>query len=249
VTIALFRDLAAHFLVPSGIIALFLFFVVVLLPFQRARTWACRIAVAASVLYLVFGNGFVAHLILGPLERSYKPVIDVSAIGKIDIIVILTGYAVPLRTIAPASWVNESSAYRVLEARWLGNRFPNARFFIAGSRTSAAAMKELMISIGYAPEEISLGGNSVDTELSAADFSHVLTDESCALVTSAGHMPRAIRAFKLAGVDCVPVPTEFYTPFPLTWTDLFPSPEKLRLSDLAVHEYLGILWFQVSAPV
>ena len=67
-------------------------------------------------------------------------------------------------------------------------------------------------------------------------------DPALIVVTSAYHMKRALRLFRLAGVRRVhPAAVNFYTQpgIPLQWTDLFPSMSALDNSYRAIHEFFG----------
>ena len=69
------------------------------------------------------------------------------------------------------------------------------------------------------------------------------------LVTHAWHMPRAVLSFKRAGFDVIPAPTAF------TWnqkhwgkpTYWIPRVRNLRVSELAIHEYLGLGWYWLTS--
>ena len=68
------------------------------------------------------------------------------------------------------------------------------------------------------------------------------------LVTHAAHMPRAMAAFRRVGLDPVAAPTRFSTP-PSARTGAFlrwlPSASALNQSSMALHEYLGMLWYEL----
>lgn len=69
------------------------------------------------------------------------------------------------------------------------------------------------------------------------------------LVTHAWHMPRALRSFRQAGLDVVPAPTAFGSTDRLRGPfDYFPSSRGLNQSSLALHEYLGLLWYRWRYP-
>jgi len=68
------------------------------------------------------------------------------------------------------------------------------------------------------------------------------------LVTHAWHMPRAVAAFRDVGLDPIPAPTGFVTPSSAKrgrFLALLPSARALELSALAVHEYLGLIWYRL----
>ncbi len=236
--------LIGRLMLPSGIILVLIFAALVLCWRRRTRKIGLWLALGALAIYAVFGSALVAHLLLGPLERAYEPVTDPELLGDVDVIVMLTGYASTLEDVSPPSWVNYSSAYRVLEVQWLKRHFPDSRILISGSAGSARTLERLMVSLGMDDAEIFIGTGSADTAASAENVGrYIAPGERCVLVTSAGHMPRSMMSFRHKGRDCIPVPTEFYTPFKLGTLGFLPSPDKLLLSDLAVHEYVGIAWY------
>ena len=73
--------------------------------------------------------------------------------------------------------------------------------------------------------------------------------ERVVLVTSAWHMPRALLAFRAAGLAPVAAPTGFISAaHARSWEDLVPSPRGLQLSTWAVHETLGYVWYRLVGP-
>jgi uncharacterized SAM-binding protein YcdF (DUF218 family) len=66
------------------------------------------------------------------------------------------------------------------------------------------------------------------------------------LVTHAHHLPRATAAFERAGVDVIPAPTGAFVPHDTSLSPgtFRPQANALRRSWLAMHEYLGILWYR-----
>lgn len=67
------------------------------------------------------------------------------------------------------------------------------------------------------------------------------------LVTHAWHMPRAVLAFQQAGMDVIPAPTVYTARgSAITVLRLLPSGMGLSKSNLALHEWLGILWYRLA---
>lgn len=64
-----------------------------------------------------------------------------------------------------------------------------------------------------------------------------------ALVTHAFHMPRAVAAFRAAGLDPVPAPTVFRPTPHADVAEILPSSKALRESHLATHEWLGRAYY------
>jgi uncharacterized SAM-binding protein YcdF (DUF218 family) len=69
--------------------------------------------------------------------------------------------------------------------------------------------------------------------------------EKVAVVTHAWHMPRALYSFEQAGVSAIAAPTYYiHRELGLTWNDWIPNARSLQDSAHALHEYLGLLWYQ-----
>lgn len=66
------------------------------------------------------------------------------------------------------------------------------------------------------------------------------------LVTHAWHMRRAQMAFEKAGFTVIPAPTIYSTAGNLTLLDFLPSAKGLMQSHLALHEWMGIVWYRLK---
>lgn len=242
-------DVLGILAVPSGWIAILFVVSLMLFPFSGLRRLARHTLMASALIYGVFGLGPVAYALLGPLERAYPPVSDLSAMQDVDTIVVLTGHASRNAEMPPADLLNVSSIYRLMHAVWLMRGQPYSKTIISGSEESAEVMGEVALELGVSADRLQVDGNAPDTGHSAKRMRSKLEGERCALVTSAGHMPRAMGVFSRQGVECVPAPVEFYSTYALGFFDYLPSPRSLALSDLAIHEYLGLAWYRFRARI
>jgi uncharacterized SAM-binding protein YcdF (DUF218 family) len=66
------------------------------------------------------------------------------------------------------------------------------------------------------------------------------------VVTHAWHMPRSVFSFEKAGFEVVPAPTAFRRLDGLDLVDFLPSSRALHDSQLALHEWLGGIWYEVQ---
>ena len=66
------------------------------------------------------------------------------------------------------------------------------------------------------------------------------------LVTHAWHMPRAVYAFRRAGLDPVPAPTAFVHGAGDQFLDYLPRAYAVRHGYWALHEWLGLLWYRLE---
>lgn len=239
-------DVLGSLLVPSGWIAVLIALSFVLFPFSRLRRFARRALTVSALVYGVFGLGPVAYALLAPLERAHPPLTDLSVLRDVDTIVVLTGYASRNAEMPPTDQLNASSTYRLIHAIWMITKQQKPKMLISGSAESAAVMRDVAIALGVPSERVLLDHDATDTGDSAEQMQRRMHGKRCALVTSAGHMPRAMGAFRLQGVECIPAPIEFYTTYPLDFFDFFPNPRNLTLSDLAVHEHLALAWYRLQ---
>lgn len=68
-----------------------------------------------------------------------------------------------------------------------------------------------------------------------------------ALVSHAWHLRRAVPLFQLQGFDVVPAGTRFARGSLDSVFDLLPTPNGLRDSSFALHEWLGIVWYKLRS--
>ena len=107
----------------------------------------------------------------------------------------------------------------------------------------ASAMRDLLVDLGVPGERVLLEEESRNTRENAVHSAELLRAHGfrkVLLITSASHMRRAFAAFRAAGVDAIPTPTDFQrrasNPGVLAW---LPDAGALHRSTLAIKEYLG----------
>ena len=226
---------------PSRIISFLLVGGIVLFFWKVHRKKSTRVFSIAMILYVVFGAGPVAFWLLGSLEFRYPPYMETAANREVEDIVVLSGYAERDDDMPLSSHLNGSSAIRILETARIFRLKPGRRIIISGIDDVPAIMKDVLVSLGIPAERIEIEWRSSSTKGSGSNLSTLLKGEKIILVTSAGHMHRSIRIFRSFGIHPVPAPTDFMTRRNFLATGYLPSPPYLRLSDLAVHEYAGLL--------
>jgi len=232
---------------PSRVISFLMIGGILLLFWTRHRKVSRHLFAAALTLYIVFGTGPVAFWLLGSLEFRYPPYEETSGNRDVEDIVLLAGYAERNDETPLSSHVNGSSAIRILEAARVFRLQPGRRIIISGRGDVPVIMKDVLVDLGIPGKSVSIEENSRNTSDSAMNISRMLKRKRFILVTSAGHMLRSIQAFRNFGMHPVPAPTDFMTRRNFLATGYLPSPLYLKLSDFAVHEYVGILWYRKGA--
>jgi uncharacterized SAM-binding protein YcdF (DUF218 family) len=99
-------------------------------------------------------------------------------------------------------------------------------------------------SLGVPANDIVKLDLPVDTEEEATQVAQLVGQQPFILVTSASHMPRAMRFFEAKGLHPIPAPANqlaITTPMQ-TWDKILPSAMFLSHTERAWYETLGSLW-------
>src|SRR5215471_19176705 len=203
---------------PDNLLA-FLALVGVAALFTRYRRGGRNLLVVVLAAYLVFGFGPAGVLLLRPLEGRFP--LPPQTMPEPDGIIVLGG-AVNADVTNGRGIASFSGGGRMSEAAVLALRFKNARLVFsggpadagAGERDEAHAARAFFARFGIAPERIVLENRSLNTEENARfsrDILHPQPNQRWLLITAAAHMPRAVGAFRHAGFEVVPYPTDYLT--------------------------------------
>jgi uncharacterized SAM-binding protein YcdF (DUF218 family) len=110
-------------------------------------------------------------------------------------------------------------------------------------QTESQAMRALLIDFGVPENAIVMEQDSRTTRENAGFTRQLIGDQRAALITSAFHMPRAMRNFQREGVSVDAFPTDFQVDpsvEPL-WQRLLPSANAMGKSEAALKEHLALL--------
>lgn len=244
------------FLLKKALAALFMPLTVCLLLFglgmvyvllRRSREALAPFAIAGLLLYALSLNT-VAGFLIRPLERAY-PALDVKSQiltqSPVKWVVVLgSGYwtdpALPASTM-----LGDAALFRLTEGLRVAGRIPGSILLLSGGKyrdeqTCAQVMAAAAADLGFDPARIVLSDQSLDTHDEAVNIKNLVGDDPFVLVTSAAHMPRAMRLFRHQGLAPIPAPTDFrHKGEP---DRLLPHPGNIQTCHLAVHEYLGLAW-------
>ncbi len=239
-------ELIKDLLLPSHLAAVLIVAGIVFLRPVKSRAYGKALLVAGASTYFIFSNGVVATLLLRPLEYRYPPVMQVTEFSDVESIVVLTAYAVDDPSLPVSSRASSSVAFRVLEAARLFRESDANRIIVSGDGLAASVMLEMLTDTGVPGTAISVHGDAMHTSDSAYQLVDQLAGERFFLVSSAGHMPRAMGVFRKKGLVPVAAPTDYQLSRRIGPGSVRPSPLHLLGSDLAINEYAGLLWYRVS---
>jgi len=230
---------------PSGFATVLFLLGVACTVTRRTRRYSLALAAASGLVLLVFSNGLVATLLMSPVEYEYPALHDPTRHPEVRTIVVLTGWAEDDDFFPLSAKMNSSSAFRVLEAANLYAARPDCRILVSGSATAARIMHQQLQLLGVPAQALLIDIESNDTAASAARVRELLGKAPVFLVSSAGHMRRAMWTFQQQGVRPIAAPTDHLlprSPRSASWTT---SALHLQASDLAMHEYAGLAWYRI----
>lgn len=111
-------------------------------------------------------------------------------------------------------------------------------------QTEAQGMRLFLIDLGI-PEHVMILEDQARTTRENANFAKTIVgSDHVALVTSAFHMPRAFENFRQAGllVDAYPTDFEVAPESIAPWARVFPNGGSLERSEIAIKEYIALLF-------
>jgi uncharacterized SAM-binding protein YcdF (DUF218 family) len=204
------------------------------------------------ILIVVCSSPIVAMSLVTSLENQYPPASVNNTVNSRLIVVLGGALAIPLKPRLEVELVESSD--RVLHAFRLFQAGKAPVIYVsAGNLTKtdnelpeADYISRLLMEWGVPGNVIIKGGSSRTTRENAVETRAYLEkknllDEPVLLVTSAMHMPRAVKTFEKAGIKVIPSVTDVSaagTPVPgiLKW---LPSLGALNQVTKSWHEYLG----------
>jgi uncharacterized SAM-binding protein YcdF (DUF218 family) len=217
---------------------------------QRPRTATSLFWFAALFGWLT-ATPLVGSWLLAPLERQYPPL--AAPPDDIHYVVVLGSSYLPRDGIPVTAAIDDAGLKRLVEGVRLQRLLPGSTLVVSGGATSggyAPAVGNAMLaqSIGVPEESLRRLLRPLDTRGEAAEVSALIGSSPFLLVTSAGHMPRAMEYMRRAGANPVAAPTGQKTgngPFYLR--TLIPNSDGLRMTEDAIHEYLG--WLALKTEI
>jgi uncharacterized SAM-binding protein YcdF (DUF218 family) len=239
----------ASLLLPSGVVTLLCLAGIAALLVRRTRRIAYLPLAVAAAAMLLFSNGGIATLLTSPLEYAYPAMQDPQQHPEARAIVVLTAYVTDDKDMPLSTKMNSSSAFRVLEAANLFARRPECQVIVTGGAVAARIMGRQLQVLGVPASRLMIEDQSIHTISSARNLQPLLAGKAVFLVTSAGHMRRAMGVFQKQGILPIAAPTDYKLPRSAAHASWTSSSFHLQASDLAVHEYLALLWYRVSGKL
>ncbi len=251
---AIYRRFFEYCLNPFSWLFLILLLVVLYLlwPHRSRRAkrvgWVC---LAAWLLLFITSTPWLPNRMIRGLEQQYHRIHEVDA--GVHWVVVLGGGVTENLKISASDALTASSLKRLFEGVRLYRALPEARLVLSGGSprqrtpaySTAARYASLAEIMHVSAQQRMLAPESMNTADEALFSKQTLGDARFYLVTSALHMPRAMKLFEAEGLHPIPAPCNYLSverERQALWLDSFPSVYYLVRFNAAWHEYLGLLW-------
>lgn len=217
----------------------------ILLIFRRYRIGLLIVATGGTWLYLCATPGFAAFMRSG-LESQY-PSLPTMSYPVVDAIVVLGGDGIPL---ADDDWRDNSALGR----NRLGYGFQLYQskrapiMVLSAAKGGALKMAKILENEGLSSTALRIESHAHNTRENALYTSQILKQENLQrilLVTSPFHMPRSLAAFRKQGIDAIPAPSMSAPVARTAAVAWWPQHSALLLSQLYLHEYIGLCIYKL----
>lgn len=254
--VLLAKKIITSMILPLGLSLGLVVLGLVLLYGSRERRWGRRLILAGWLVLGVCSLPVVGIALVAPLERQageYAKPVELARQG-VEVVVVLGGGMV--RRMAPsADQLTSASLVRVHEGVRLWRGLKGASLIVSDGGTyrgvsCASLMARVARDLGVPQEAVILEDKSLDTEDQAKRLAEMLRGKVFVLVTSAFHVARSRELFVRQGLKPIMAPTDFKAlGVSLGVQSFVPSSRGLLLTDRAIKEYLGRLWYWVKSLV
>jgi len=210
------------------------------------RIKAAKYLLSFSLLWIAFFSyGPVSDQLLKPLEQKYPALLETPT--TVNYVLVLgnghkTDACLPITT-----ELDPTAVIRLNEGIRHYNRLGNAKLVVSGyaglhdPNCHAQMQKRLAIALGVDSDDIITFDVPKDTQQEAEAMKRLVGAQPFILVTTASHMPRAYGIFKHLGLNPIAAPTDYHVRGESQWMHM-PRGDALRGSDIAFHEYYGLIW-------
>lgn len=246
------KKLITPFILPPGLFILVLGGCCVWVFIRgNRRMLAYFIPLTALIWLMSFGP--VADLLVAPLE-SYYPIPQEP---KADVIIMLTGgFYEGAPDLSGTGAPGPDTMERLVTAARLHRRL-HVPIIVSGGKVFpgdpaiCVSAKRFLVDLGIDSDQVIGEDRSRDTyenALYSKEICNRLGFTQPLIVTSASHMRRSMLCFDRVGFPATPFPCALTTwpDMNYAWHSLLPSAGALRKTYMAMHEWLGLIFYSMS---
>ena len=222
-----------------------------LYQFTRYKRSAQVLLCSSFITLLLLSLDPVATRLAATLESQHPGYQQQS----VDYIHVLGNAHTTVDSLPITSQLTPAALARTTEGVRIYKLNPTAKLIFSGYsggdiNSNAVMNARLAIALGVPKSAIILLEKPRDTIEEAIDNKEITKGKRLALVTSATHMPRAMKIFQQQGLSPIPAPTAHVSKTASGTQPLhyyFPRANHLAVSERVIHEWLGLAWLSLKS--
>ena len=229
----------------------FCLFLITLGIFLRSK----KISLSGVILIILCSLPVVSNNLIYYLEKDYK-LLKPSEISPADAIVVLSGMVQPVKTNQNINYEFSGSVDRILAGIDLYKNNKSSFLILTRGKVPWSTgipegeyLKEFAIRFGIPEQNILLTSEAQNTDQEAKAVKNILSNnkKKIILVTSAFHMPRAIKVFDTAGLQPTAFAVDFKVPAKrITFLSFLPSADSFQQTSFFVREMIGRAYYHLK---
>ena len=238
---------------PSLFVIIVLFLAFCVRRFNMDRKIISKFMIFIAIFVYIFSIDPTKDIVLKPLEKRYAP-INKEQLCEGDVYILLGG---GISEDAPLSFgqngiPSEASVVRMVEVVRLYKK-DKKKIIVSGGKTpgksisEASVYKKFLIDMGIEQEYIIMEAESRTTAENSNMTKKIMKDygfERGVLITSATHMPRAIKSFERNGMEVVAAPCGYAAHYGSYGIQAFlPRASNIELITRGLWEYVGYIYY------
>lgn len=219
---------------------------------KRFRLTGNAIIITSIALLLALSTGAGSRLLIAPLENRSLPVPNPNMVDAKAIVILGGGRSFA----APEDGNRDQPGSQTLARLRHGarlHRLTGLPVLVSGGAPDRGGESEAAVMARALREDFQIPvrwieDTSENTAQNAAHAATMLREagiDRVLLVTDAIHMSRAMQVFSRTDLSLVRAPTDFVSRKTLSVEDFIPNPRFLRHSHYALHEWIGLVWYQL----
>lgn len=217
--------------------------------------WGKRLTLLPVVCFLLVLFTPLASWLMIPLENRFSHFTNQHENGPYSGIIILAGSERTHLSYIHNQAIFTADSERLTEAATLARLYPALSIIHTGGGGNKGEWHENDVArrffqdAGIDLSRIRFEGQSYNTHTNAQMSRKLIKEDEkhpWLLVTSAYHMPRSVAAFRQAGISIQPYPAGYFTDLKYTSLSRPELSKKLRILDLAVHEWVGLFSYYLT---
>ena len=248
-----FKKILSAFLMPLSFSLLIYFFGLILLIFRKKKTLSFFVLSLAFMIQIIFCTQPFSTYFIKTLENNFKNEKNIIKNNfSTTHIAILGGGHVSGHKVPHHSQITDESLKRFLQGYLLYKKHPKLKMIFSGYNGSdlvshAKVLEKMALIMGLKKNDFITFKKPRDTFEEDLAIKNVVKDNYFFLVTSASHMKRSLMIFREQGMKPIASPGHFYLDNleKHTFKEIMPQARYLKMSERALHEYIGIIWWDI----